>query len=245
MIDRKLYIGGSDAAAVMGQSRYKTPLKLWAEKTGEIEPEDLSDREAVYWGNVLEEVIRKEVEKRLKINIEKPNVDGEPEVKYSKDYPFIGCQLDGENRHVLDTIYEFKTCAAYKKDEWEGAKAPIEYIIQCQHNMYVMGAKKCILACLIGGQQFVMKEIERDEAMIEKIVAAEVDFWNNYVLPKAQPIAMAEDDMDELFPTENGETIPLSEEQEEIIKFLAEKKAMVSDLKKEISVDLKMQHVNM
>ena len=50
-------IGGSDAAVIAGLNRWKSPYQLWLEKTGQVEPEDLSNNEYVYWGTVLEQVV--------------------------------------------------------------------------------------------------------------------------------------------------------------------------------------------
>ena len=54
---RKAGIGGSDAAAVIGLSRWKSPFQVWLEKTGQTEPDDLSNNEYVYWGTVLEQAV--------------------------------------------------------------------------------------------------------------------------------------------------------------------------------------------
>ena len=62
--ERKSYIGGSDISVVMGMSRWKTPLALWLEKTGEVEPEDLSKKEAVHFGIKLEALVAEEFAER-------------------------------------------------------------------------------------------------------------------------------------------------------------------------------------
>lgn len=54
---RKAGIGGSEAAAIVGLNPWKSAFQLWMEKTGQVEPEDLSDNEYVYWGNVLEQAV--------------------------------------------------------------------------------------------------------------------------------------------------------------------------------------------
>ncbi|MBR3325845.1 MAG: YqaJ viral recombinase family protein, partial [Atopobiaceae bacterium] len=51
-------VGGSDVAAIMGISAYRSPVEVWMEKTGRKQPADLSDKEAVEWGNRLESIIR-------------------------------------------------------------------------------------------------------------------------------------------------------------------------------------------
>ena len=54
---RNTGIGGSDASVVVGMNKWKSPFQLWMEKTGQKEPDDLSDNEAVYWGTVLESAV--------------------------------------------------------------------------------------------------------------------------------------------------------------------------------------------
>ena len=56
---RRQSIGGSDAGAVLGLNKYNSPYALWAEKTGKVIPEDISDNEAVRLGNDLEEYVAK------------------------------------------------------------------------------------------------------------------------------------------------------------------------------------------
>ena len=57
---RKEGLGGTDAAVIMGMSKFKTLHRLWAEKTGRFQPEELSNDEAVHFGAVLEEVVAEE-----------------------------------------------------------------------------------------------------------------------------------------------------------------------------------------
>ena len=56
--ERKKSIGGSDAAACIGMNPWKTNVQLWEEKTGRIEPEDISDKEEVKYGIRMEPVVR-------------------------------------------------------------------------------------------------------------------------------------------------------------------------------------------
>ena len=56
---RSTTIGGSDAAAILGLNPYKSPYALWAEKTGKVIPEDISQKEAVRLGTDLEEYVAK------------------------------------------------------------------------------------------------------------------------------------------------------------------------------------------
>ena len=64
---RKRGIGGSDAAAVAGLNPWKSPMAVWLEKTGRVEPEEPG--EAAYWGTVLEDVVAKEFSLRTGIKV--------------------------------------------------------------------------------------------------------------------------------------------------------------------------------
>ena len=70
---RRAGIGGSDVATIFNLNSWKSPIYLYMEKRGEIEPDDLSDNEAIYWGNTLEDLIRKEFQKRNGWKVQKNN----------------------------------------------------------------------------------------------------------------------------------------------------------------------------
>ena len=57
--ERINYLGGGDAAAILGLSRYRTALQVWAIKTGAILPQDISQEMPVKLGNMLEETVCK------------------------------------------------------------------------------------------------------------------------------------------------------------------------------------------
>lgn len=193
MTDRKRFIGGSDAAAVLGLSRWKTPLTIWAEKTGRVIPEDISAQVAVRLGNKLEQTVAEffmeETGKKVR-RINKPLVHPQ--------YDFIAAQVD---RDVVgeDAILECKTCSPWKAKEWVGEEIPQEYIIQVIHQLAVTGAAKGYIAVLIGNQDFKWKEIDRDEAAIKSLIEKEVYFWETFIVPNQMPMNVTKDDSDILF----------------------------------------------
>lgn len=196
--DRQKYIGGSDTAAVMGLSRWSTPLKLFLEKTGQIQPDDLSDNEAVYFGSKLEDFIAKEFQTRMGLKVRRNNSD----IIHLK-YDYLRCHIDraivGENAFV-----ECKNYNAFKIKELGEDEAPPEALLQCHHNMMVGNFDYCFLVCLIGGQRFVCKRIERDYELEKTILEAEVNFWENHVKTGVAPLAMANDDLDAYFNFDDG-----------------------------------------
>lgn len=170
---RKTGIGGSDASVVCGISRYKSPVELWMEKTGQLPPQEAG--EAAYWGTMLESVVREEFTKRTGIEVSKPSV-----ILQSEEHPFMLANVDGicEHPELGACIFEAKTASAYKAGEWEDA-IPDEYMCQVQHYMAVTGYQGAYIAVLIGGNTFRWKFVERDEELISMLLELESAFWNH------------------------------------------------------------------
>lgn len=177
---RKTGIGGSDAGVVMKLNPNKKLFELWGEKTGNREPVDLSDNEAVYWGHTHEDNIARRF----------TEVTGKKLKKYgmirSIENPFMLADIDrvvvGEN-----AILEIKTCDAKKAYEWEDDQIPASYYCQVLHYMTVYGADRAYIACLIGGNRMVWKTIEFNEEEAGILIDEEEKFWNEYVVPKKLP----------------------------------------------------------
>ncbi len=215
------YLGGTDAAAVMGLSRYKSPVGLWAEKTGAVVPNDRSQDLPILVGEMLEDVVARLYTIKTGQKLERVN-----EVQRHKKFPFLCAQID---RRIVGTkmIFEAKSASAYKIDEWNENDVPSEYILQGLHQLMVTGADACIIACLIGGNvDFVFKTIERDEDMIRELEEREVAFWNENVLGKKMPAVTAHDagTLAALFPQkeEEGDPITFPDDIEPVIARIKE-----------------------
>lgn len=170
---RRLGIGGSDASVVCGINRYKSPVELWLDKTGQLPPQEAG--EAAYWGTQLEPFVRAEFTKRTGIWVEHRS-----ELLQSEEHAFMLANLDGicEVPGVGTCIFEAKTASAYKAGEWEDA-IPDEYMCQIQHYMAVTGYVGTYIAVLIGGNTFKWRFVERDEELISMLIELESDFWNH------------------------------------------------------------------
>lgn len=171
---RRLGIGGSDAAAIMGMSKYSTPLTVWMEKTGRTAPEDISDKPAVYWGNVLEDVVAREYARRHPgQKVRRLNA-----VMVSKERPFMRASVD---RIVTDErgrkgILEIKTAGAMRAADWADG-VPGYYVPQPIHYLAVSGFEFYVVAVLIGGQDYREFSFERDEEDIAILAEREAEFW--------------------------------------------------------------------
>lgn len=191
--DRRKFLGASDAAAVLGLSRWKTPIQLWAEKTGAVEPPDISDELRIKLGLKLEDTVAELFTEATGKKLRRVN-----EHKVHKKYDFICAQIDriveGE-----DAVCELKTASGWKAKEWSGEDIPREYEIQVMHQLAVTGRKVGYIAVLIGNQDFKWKIIERDDAVIDRLIQQEVHFWIDYVIPNVMPEQITADDSDVLY----------------------------------------------
>lgn len=194
---RKGGIGGSDAAAVMGFSPFATPYTVWLEKTRRVEPEDLSDNEAVYWGVKLEDKVAEEFAKRHPDMM----VKRKRGVMQSKERPWQFATVDRVTRDRLGRrgILEIKTCSARRAADWENG-VPDYYLPQPIHYLAVSGYDFFDVAVLIGGQEYRDFHYERDEADIQAVTEREQEFWEEYVLKDIPPIVTgSKTDSDALF----------------------------------------------
>ena len=215
--DRTKYLGGSDAAACMGLSRWKSPLAVWAVKTGAVKEEDISELLPVKLGVRLEDAVAELFEEQTGKLVHRVN-----RTLIHPKYDFIRANID---RKVLkeDAIVECKTTSAWKAKEWDGEEVPREYVIQALHYLAVTGAAKCYVAVLIGNQDFKVKTVERDEKVIDDLIRREVHFWNEFVLKNVPPSAKAsdKDTLSTLFPqAEEGKTIEMDSEASAILDTL-------------------------
>jgi len=216
LAERKNYLGGSDAAAALGMSRWKTPLTLWAEKTGMIEPEDISEKLPVKLGNKMEQIVVELFEEETGKKCRRVN-----EARFHPSYPFLGANVD---RRVVgeDAILEVKTASAWKAKEWQGEEFPMEYLIQVYHYLLVTGAAYAYLAVLIGNQSFIWKRIDRDEALLAEMQKKLVEFWTEYIARKVQPQVIKAGDSDTLYwmyPKEiTGSMIHLGDEVDRMVE---------------------------
>jgi len=171
---RRMGVGGSDASVICGVNRFKSPVELWQEKTGQIP--DREAGEAAYWGTQLESLVRAEFTKRTGIEVITVN-----KILQSKLYPHMLANVDGVCRHPEygKCVFEAKTANAFKVGEWENDAVPYEYILQVQHYMSVVGYDVAFVAVLIGGNTFQWRLVERDEEIISMLIRYETDFWSH------------------------------------------------------------------
>lgn len=224
--ERQKGIGGSDAAAVLGVSRWKSPLRLYLEKLGEIKPE--VDNNFMLWGRKLEKLVIEHFMEVTGKTVEK--ID---KILVHPEYPFMIANLDGYIPEE-DAVVEVKTASSYKLDEWSGDNIPVEYVLQGQHYLAVTGCSKVYYPVLIGGNTFFIKEMTRDEELINMIIDAESKFWHENIEKRIPPemtgAVDAKELLDKLYPTaREGMKVELPH-LEDVVNQLAVTQAKIKEL---------------
>lgn len=242
LISRQQGIGGSDAGAILGVNKWRTPFQVYVDKTQKItEPNEQS--EAAYWGTELEDMVAREFSKRTGKKVRRRNA-----ILQSIEYPFMTANLDREI--VAENAFlECKTVNAFGAKDWESEEVPASYLVQVMHYLAVTGYDKAYMAVLIGGQRFVYKEVNRDEDLISMIINAEKDFWKNYVLKEVPPpldgSSAAEKYLKERYKdSDPGLAVNLKSEYKDKIKYYFELKNTIKQLEKqskEIENNIKLE----
>jgi putative phage-type endonuclease len=230
--ERVGYLGASDAAAVLGLSRWGTPLGVWTEKTGAVATEEREENLAMEVGDELEAAVGRLFTKRTGHKIRRVN-----RTLVHPEHQFIRANLDYEVIGTGEPV-ECKTATAFKAKEWEGEEIPQEYVIQVLHQMACAPrAPGAWIAVLIGGNvDFVYRRVPRDKDVIAQIVEREVRFWNEHVIPKKRPQAIHKNDADvlhRLFPAgdDGREPAILGDEADAILDLLEAQRQDLSALK--------------
>lgn len=183
--DRNGGIGGSDAAAALGLSKYKTPLSLFREKRGE------EDGEAENWnmarGKALEPLIRQAYANHTGETVLMPKgILAHPTYKHMLFSP-DGITESGR-------LFEAKTSAHGAGWGEEGSdEIPQEYAIQVQHGLIVTGLSVADIAVSIAGNKPLIYHVHDDAELQEMIIEGEHEFWKNVQAGnEPEPVSMDE-----------------------------------------------------
>ena len=177
---RHKYIGGSDAAAVVGLNDWVSPYALWAEKTGRLP--GFEGNLATEVGTYLEEFVAQKFAQETGKKVRRSNLSW-----FNDKYPWAIANID---REIVgeDAGLEIKTTSELNLSKFKGGEYPANYYCQIMHYMAVTGKQKWYLAVLIGNREFKWFTIERDEDEINALMDAERTF-KMYVDNDTPPIA--------------------------------------------------------
>jgi predicted phage-related endonuclease len=165
--DRRAFIGGSDARIIMGDDE-ATLIRLWREKRGEMEPEDLSGNLIVQLGTVTEDLNRRWYERNTGYAIR----DVQRHVRHPV-LNWMAATLDGR----IDpggAVFEAKFMLPWTFSEEAAAE---KHMAQLQHNMWVADSRSAALSIITGGGKWVELTIQADPLYQHLLLTAEKKFW--------------------------------------------------------------------
>lgn len=203
-------IGGTDIAAILGVSRYKSAVDVWLEKTGRVIRDPNESTLPQRFGLFAEEFNAQEYTRKT----------GRKVVRFTRqlihpEHNFIRGNIDrlvipegakvaahhGEIR--TNRGMEAKCVSAYAGGEWgddDSDDVPVFYLAQCAWYQMLTGCEFWDLSALIGNGRFEVYEFRRDLDLEQMLVARAVEFWNNHVLADLPPPPLSERDVLSLYP---------------------------------------------
>lgn len=234
-------LGGSDAGAVCGMNKYKSPYALWCEKIGRVSCE-IQDNERMRLGRDLEDYIAGRFTEVTGLKTKKTNYS------YQSDkYPFMLANIDrwvtgakdvnGNHKRIGLEIKTMSDFAAKNYGIEEGF-IPDSYYAQCYHYMAVTEADGWYIAILVLGKYFDVFYIERDDDEIESLIDQERYFWakvENDIQPPIDGSDSTKETLNIQYPTsvESSDIELLRSEEVEAYRDLCEKSKELETAKKE------------
>jgi putative phage-type endonuclease len=224
--NRNKVLGGTDIAAVMGISPWKTPVELWREKTGRAPlraPDPI--REGIFRrGKRLEPIVRAMAVDKLRERGLDVEVVAKNQRYYDPELPWLTSEIDFEvvlsgvaeidgtevrfNRELVNA--DCKTAAGFARRHW-GAEdtdaMPLHYAAQFAQGVALRGVDRCLCAALIGLDDVALYWISRDDVTIAAMRQRAEAFWVDHVLADVPPDPIRYADISELYPVDNGRTL--------------------------------------
>ena len=198
-LDRSKYIGGSDIGAILGLSRFRSPLEVWMEKTGKKVKR--LDSLPLRFGSYAEEFVASEYARSTGFEL-----IHDESIYIHPEHAFMSAHMD---RFVLEgidpsptRILECKTANPFSAGDWGEVgsdEVPMSYLCQCIWYMAITDLNRIDLAVLFGNSDFRIYEITRDLELESVILQKANLFWNEFVLKDVPPPVQSEQDCQTLF----------------------------------------------
>lgn len=242
-MNRLGFIGGSDVAAILGVSPWKSPHELWLQKTGRAAREEITPQQQKRFdrGHRLEPVVLDMLLDRLRDEGLEVELLRTNERYIDVEHQFMACEIDFELRVTGDieiagemvhldgehingdckTVHPF---AAKKWGEESTDEVPIEYAAQFMHGLGITGRDRCIVATLIGMDDLLIYWVQRDQETIDGIRARIVQYWNECVIADVAPDPIDFDDAKAIYAKAAGTKIEATSEIRDAVFTLSEVK---------------------
>nr|QIG91090.1 endonuclease [Bradyrhizobium sp. 6(2017)] len=167
LADRRHFIGGSDARIIMGNDEADL-IRLWREKRGESEPEDLSNNLIVQLGTATEELNRSWYQRNSGQTLK----DIQKRVRHPV-HAWMAATLDGIVEQT-GAVFEAKFMLPWAFSEEAAAE---KHMAQLRHNMWVIAARSAVLSVITGGGKWIEITVHADPLYQHLLLTAEKKFW--------------------------------------------------------------------
>jgi len=214
--ERRKGIGGSEASAALGLSRYKSPFQLYLEKTGEID--EYNDSPVLRRGTRFEPILREMYSE----------ITGRPVVlapTFQSDVvPFMFVSPDGL---AGDRYLEIKT--ARNRHDWGEPgtdEIPQEYLIQVQHGLFVTRLLVADVFVAFSLDDIELYEVHADPELQDMIIEGERAFWNQ-VETRTPPELTTYEDVVMRYRRSSQKAITATKAMVDIVSVLRNEKAIL------------------
>ena len=235
-MDRRTFVGSSDAPAIVGLSKWTSPVQLWLEKVGLTPPKE--DNIAMELGRFLEPFVLGKFEEYMDEKV----VDRQA-VLTDPVRPWRLAHIDG--RFDGHQVVEAKTAGMVFLSSNHGwgdpgtDEVPDPYIVQAQHILSLDPEAEIVWMPVLLRGVFTVYRVPRNEEIIKSLIDAEEEFWG-MVQSGTRPEAQSVEDLKSLFPTSTARQVVATQE---IIDDLASLKGVKEGIKKleKLEADIKFR----
>lgn len=221
--DRTQFIGGSDTAAILGISPWKSGFLLYQEKIGTFIDDPTPEKQRIFargkrWEPVVVEMLSDEMKDRG----HDVKIVGRNQRYQDAECPFLAAEIDLELQIDGEVCNgEMKTVHPFAAKAWGepgSDEIPIYYAAQVMHGLMVTKRRRCVVAALIGADDLRIHQIERDEETIAGIRAKELAFWQR-VQDRNPPDPETAEDVKWLYAKDEG---GVADANDELLRLVGE-----------------------
>ena len=210
---RQRGVTGTDMAAIIGESKYKTSLDVYMDKITPIDEQERIDNDHMWLGREMEDVVAKRFQQETGLKLINQHA-----VLQHPEYEWMLANID---RKVVGekAIVELKIAnAMFSKKEWGESgtdHVPTNYLIQVYHYMIVCGVRTGYLGVIFTDtREFRWYKFELIESFAASLIEQSYDFWMNNVCADVAPAPTNADDLSTLYPVDNLPSVVATEEMQ-------------------------------
>lgn len=204
--DRRLFLGGSDAGAILGLSPWHTPYEVWLEKIGEVKAEDPKKQKFFARRKRHEPVVLEMLNDEKGIVARSVNTRA-----FHPKHSFLSCEIDAISDEGLEI--EIKTVHPFAAKEWgieDTDEIPPHYTAQALHGLMVTGQPRRLVAALIGVDDLRIYMVERDQPTLDQLLEHELAFWQ-MVQSRTPPPVVRLSDVEKLYGVDKGQVLAIDD----------------------------------